>query len=104
MVDYTQLFRTLEPRQSRRCMCNDCKKKRRKAYLQNKYRKTHPKYIGMNEKVYELLLVHARTMEELSGICKTNHNTVRVALSTLRKRGLKIKKTGSYYRILKINN
>ena len=56
ITNYAQLVKTLEPKQKRKCMCNDCKKKRRKAYLQNKYRLKHPKYIGMNEKVYELLI------------------------------------------------
>ena len=101
MAELEQLVRLLEPKPAGKCACPDCKKDRRKLYLQEKYRQTHPKYIGMNEKVHELLSVHARTMEELKGITKSNDNIVRVAMSTLRKRGIKIKKTGSYYRILK---
>ena len=81
-------------------MCYDCKRKRRKAYLQNLYRRSHPKFISKEVKALDALCKKKRTIEELMGLLKTSPTGVRIYMTTLRKKGHKIKKIGSYYRLL----
>jgi len=101
MIITPELVGSLEPKSEKKCFCYDCKRKRRKMYLQNRYRKLHPKSVGKEEKILIALLKHKRTIEELSGIGKTTKTASRVHLSTLRKKGFKIKKKGSFYRIIR---
>lgn len=78
--------------------CGDCKKLKRKKYLHENYRRTHPKPYWKEQKILDALCEGKKTMEELAGISKSNKNAVRVTISNLRKKNHKIVKSGSYYR------
>jgi len=78
--------------------CDVCKRKKRKAYLNVLYRRTHPKPYWKESKILDALCDGKKTMEELCGLSKSTKNAVRAHLTSLRKKNHKIIKVGSYYR------